>query len=112
MESLEITWKTVLAYVAISNGREERIVGKINKSIGRLVLHNKEDWDSSLFAALQGYRRSPLSSRIYPFELLYEVKPRLMLSDQNPLLHIKRLKSGVLRSFPSWEFKTIVWKFM
>lgn len=68
----------------MSNGRSERMVGTIKKSIVRLVLDKNEGWDSYLFAASQGYRRLPLCSCIYRFEILQGVKPRLIPSDQNP----------------------------
>lgn len=36
-----ITWKSVLAYVPMSNGRAERMMGTLKKSIGRIFKRAK-----------------------------------------------------------------------
>lgn len=56
--------------IPMSNGRAEQIVGTVKKSIGRFVVNKKDDWDSLLYSSLEGYRHRPLSSGIYPFQLL------------------------------------------
>lgn len=39
--------KTVLAYAAISNGRPERMVGTLKRSVARLVVAGGKGWDAA-----------------------------------------------------------------
>lgn len=77
MLKMGITWKTVLAYAPMSNGRAERMVGTIKRAIGKMVLKNVQAWDEVLPSVLYGYRRRALSSGLSPYQLLYGVKPRM-----------------------------------
>lgn len=41
-------WKTVLEYIAISNGRSKRIVGSINTSIAKVIFKKQQGWTTSI----------------------------------------------------------------
>lgn len=48
MKSHEISLKNVLAYAPMSNRRAQRMVGKIKKVIGKLVVASDGEWESQV----------------------------------------------------------------
>ena len=72
-----ITWRTVLAYAPMSNGRAERMVGTLKTAVRKTVLETGMEWDKALIQVLYGYRRRALSNGVSPFELMYGVPPRM-----------------------------------
>ena len=77
MKNIGTRWKTVAAYAPMSNGRAERMVGTIKRSVGKMVYRERHTWDEKLPHALYGYRRRHLDSGLSPFQLLYGVVPRM-----------------------------------
>ena len=70
-----ITWKTVLAYAPMSNGRAERMIGTLKKAIRKVLLGSAPsavNWDAALHRVLYGYRRRKIAVGLSPFELLTE----------------------------------------
>lgn len=83
-----ITWKTVLAYAPVSNGRAARMAGTRKKAIPKNVLESGTESEKELSQMLNGYRGTLAEGR-YPFELPYGAPPRLtsteaMTSVQKP----------------------------
>lgn len=76
-----ISWWTVLAYTAMSNGIAERLVDTLKTSIRKTVL--EEDMDSAMAIprAVFGYRRRSLRGSSSQFVLLYGVALRLPTAD-------------------------------
>ena len=72
-----ITWRTVLAYAPISNGRAERMVGTLKAAIRKTVLEIGMEWDKALTQVLYGYHRRTMKNGVLPFELMYGVPPRM-----------------------------------
>lgn len=73
-----IAWKPVLAYASMSNGKAERMVGTIKRSIRKTLLGHGAatcKWESALKQILYGYRRRRLSEGFTLFALMYGVKP-------------------------------------
>lgn len=58
----------------MSNGRAERMVASINKSITETVLQENMPWSS---AVVYGYRRKRKYNEASPFQLMYGVIPRM-----------------------------------
>lgn len=83
MKKHGVEWRTVLAYAPMSNGRAERMVGTIKRSIGRLINDGGISWDQAVVKTVFGYRRRPLAEGISPFQLLYGVSPRLMPTEKD-----------------------------
>ena len=83
----KIQWKPVLAYAPMSNGRAERMVGTIKRSLAKSAFKNSTNWDQLLTQTIYGYRRRRLAEGFSPFELMYGVPPRMGQADQKPLLH-------------------------
>jgi len=81
MKRNDISWKTVLAYAPMSNGRAERMVGTLKSCIGRLCESQPRNWMKKLSQAVYGYRRRAMDSGVSPFELMYGVPPRLVSTD-------------------------------
>lgn len=82
MSDHENEWKPMFSYAAMSNGRAERMLGMIKKSVGRLVVGSERGWEEELSRAIYGYRRRPLDIEASPYELMYGVPPRVVQSDQ------------------------------
>ena len=72
-----ITWRTVLAYAPISNGRAERIVGTLKTAVRKTVVETGMEWDKALIQVFYGYRRRTLSNGVSPFELMYGVPHKM-----------------------------------
>lgn len=89
MKSVRTQWRTVLAYVLVSNGRAKGMLKTIKHSIGRLVIDNKTEWDDALTNAVSGYSRRPMRCGLSQFELLYGVKSKLVRTEL-----IKRVAAG------------------
>ena len=73
-----IAWKPVVAYAPMYNGKAERTIGTIKRSIRKTLLGKRDatsKWESALKQILYGYRRRRLSDGFSPFELMYGVKP-------------------------------------
>lgn len=66
---------------SMSDGREERMVGTIQQTVGRPELKRADNWYKLYETFVSGYRRRPQQDGICAFELLYEVKPRLVLHE-------------------------------
>ena len=77
MAQHSITWRTVLAYAPMCNGRAERMVGTLKTTVRKTVLETGMEWDQALIQILYGYRRRALSNGVSPFELMYGVPPRM-----------------------------------
>ena len=53
-------WKIISAYNPRGNAMLERMVGKLNRGIQKVVVTNMDrDWDDCLGEILGGYRRRP-----------------------------------------------------
>ena len=90
-----ITWKTVLPYAPMSNGRAERMVGTLKRSIRKTIVgaaYAIVRWDDALSHALYGYHRRKMEVGLSPSELLYEVLPRMAPGDQEPLLGVAKVR--------------------
>lgn len=77
-----IEWKTALAYAPMSNGRVQRMVQTGKESIGEIARNYKEDCEEFIRRVVYGYRRRPLVSGCYPFELMYGVPGRIVEEDE------------------------------
>ena len=82
-----IKWRPVLAYAPMSNGRAERMVGTIKRSLGKTAYRNRKKWDEEVPFVVYGYRRRQMSEGFSPFELMYGVPPRMQGNDAKPLLN-------------------------
>lgn len=51
------TWKRVVAYTPMSNGKAEQVVGTLKKVVGRLVKGTQGRWSEKYDAAVAGYRK-------------------------------------------------------
>lgn len=75
----DISWKPVLAYAPMSNGKAERMVGTLKRAIRKTLLGNGApgaEWEQELNQVLYGYRRRRMADGYSPFELMYGVGPR------------------------------------
>ena len=81
-----IKWRPVLAYAPMSNGRAERMVGTIKRSLGKTAYRNRKKWDLEVPFVVYGYRRRQMAEGSSPFELMYGVPPRMQENDAKPLL--------------------------
>lgn len=70
--------KFLLAYAYMSNGRAERMVGTIKKSLDRLAEGNERDWEEDLSKEIYGYHPRPLDVWYFSYELMYGKPPRLV----------------------------------
>jgi Integrase core domain len=75
--NLGIKWKYVSPYAAQANGKVERFVGTLKRSILRTINGNPSNWDKAIPNILYGYRRRRQSDGLSPFELIYGTQPRL-----------------------------------
>lgn len=48
LEDMGISWKPVLAYAPMSNGRGYRMVGIIKHSITKIISGTNQEWDQAL----------------------------------------------------------------
>ena len=90
-----ITWKTVLAYAPMSNGRAERMDSTLKRAIRKAILGStpgRTNWDEALLKVLYGYRRRKMVVGLSPFELLYGVLPRMQPGDKEPLSGVSELR--------------------
>ncbi len=74
-------WKTVMAYAPVSNGKAERMVGTIKRSITKTVLKSKQEWDEAIDQVVYGYRRRRNSNGYSPYQLMYGHPPRIANTD-------------------------------
>lgn len=74
----EISWRTVMAYAPIYYGRDELMVGTINKCLSKMSDGEETDWEENLEKVLFGYRRLPTSGGSSPSEHLYGSKTRMI----------------------------------
>ena len=72
-----ITWRTVLTYAPMSNGRAEKMVGTLKAAVCKAVLEIGMEWDKAITEVLYGYRRRAMKNGVSPFESLYGVPPRM-----------------------------------
>ena len=72
-----ITWRTVLAYAPMSNGRSETMVGTLKAAVRKTVLETGMEWDKAPTQVLYGYRRRAMKNGESPFELMYGVPPKM-----------------------------------
>ena len=80
-EQQGISWKTVLSYAPMSNGRAERMVKTVKSGVAKFVLDRGDYWDIHVRQIVYGYRRRPLASGYSPFELMYGIAPRMTQDD-------------------------------
>lgn len=52
MKKFGLLWKPVLAYVPLSNGKAERMVGTLRRVIARLMTSESLNWDQALPKAI------------------------------------------------------------
>lgn len=76
-----MAWRTVLAYAPMSNGKAERMVGTIKRSVKKMLLGTDTTWPKVLQSVLYGYRRRSLSGGPSPFERMYGAAPRMDVAD-------------------------------
>lgn len=76
----------------MSNGRDERMVGTIKQGIGRLLISCSVEWDRVMDKLSFGYCQRPFWSGLFTFQLLYEVKPRILPSDHGAKAGVSTLK--------------------
>lgn len=76
-----ITWKTLIAYAPMSNGRAERMSDIQTKSMTKSISECPEPWDDVLQNLLSGDRRLHLKNGPSPFQLLCGVPPRMSRDD-------------------------------
>ena len=77
MRETGTTWKTILAYAPMSNGRAERMVGTLKKAVLKKTLFSHMEWDVALSQVVAGYRRRRLADGSSPFELIMAYRPVL-----------------------------------
>lgn len=73
-----ITWRTVLSYAPMSNGRAERMVRTIKHGLRRVLHNSGKEWDAAVRDVAYGYCRHPSTNGKSSFQLLYGVKPRIL----------------------------------
>lgn len=88
-------WRTVFSYAPMSNGRAERMVVTIKRSIGRLMYSAGNCWAELMGKAVFGYRRRATKDGHSPFYILYCVGPRLISCDE---VDLHKVPSSVIRS--------------
>lgn len=71
MRSCETKWRTVPAHASMLNGRADRIVGTIERKVGRILTTGSKEWDEVVYKVVLGYRRGPMNGGYSPFQLLY-----------------------------------------
>ena len=71
-----IEWKFVSTYNPRGNAKVERVVGTLKRSLKKMVMSTKKDWDECLNDVLQGYRRRPYPDGASPFEMVFGIKSR------------------------------------
>lgn len=71
-------WWTGLAYAPTTNGRAESIVRRSKRAIGRVCIETGKEWDRVVGHVVFGHQICLLNSGISPFEILYNVKARLI----------------------------------
>ena len=86
MKNEGIDWHTVMAYAPMSNGKAERMIGTIKKSVTKAVKNNPKSWDLVVPSILYGYRRRQGPSGFSPFELMYGA-PASMTTPEVHALH-------------------------
>lgn len=79
MDEWETQWKTVQAYDPKSNKRVERMVGTVKKAIARLVVKGGDGWRAAVLKVVFGYCRRQTQEDPSQFQLLYGVKPRILM---------------------------------
>ena len=79
-------WKTVMAYAPVSNGKAERMVGTMKRSITKTVLQSKQEWDQVIDQVVYGYRRRRNSNGFSPYQLMYGHPPRITSTDSTSLV--------------------------
>lgn len=70
----------------MSNGRAERMVSTMTRSVVRLVEGIEANWDPFFHEKLYGYRLRLMYAGLSAFEMSYGVKPRLISSDKAMLM--------------------------
>lgn len=78
MDASATTWKTVLEYSPMSNGRAGRMVGTLKAAVKKLVLASVGQWDTCLSKSVFGYRCRKMSGGSSPLELMYGTTPRVI----------------------------------
>lgn len=81
MTARGITWKKVLAYDPMLNGRAKRKVGSLKKSVGKLFVGYTTGSEKEVHKGVYGFRRRPMDMGRSPLELLYSVLPRPSCED-------------------------------
>lgn len=77
MKEICTKWSTVAAYAPTSNGKAERMVGTIERAVGKMAYRVRNTRDEKLPPVLYGYHRRHLDSGLSHFELMYGVTPRI-----------------------------------
>ena len=62
-----ITWRTVLAFAPMSNGRAERMIGTLKTAVRKTVLETGMEWGKALTQVFYEYHRRALSDGVSPF---------------------------------------------
>lgn len=66
MSKQGIRWHTVLAYAPMSNGKAERMVGTIKRSIGRIVAEGGKNGMTLSERSFSGFAASPCAEVVLP----------------------------------------------
>lgn len=103
MRQCGTSWRTVLAYAPMSNGRAERMIRTLKHGIRRVLANGSIDRDEAVHKVVFGYCRRPLREAPSPFQLLYGVKPRILSTDVSRRFHAAR-GSGLT----FWEVEILV----
>lgn len=83
MREVGKTWKLVLAYATMSNGKQDQMAATIKKAVGRLVYRSPTDWWKVYANVVFGNRHRTPENKKYPFELLCGGKNRLKFGESH-----------------------------
>lgn len=78
METISTRWKTMLAYVSLSNERTERIVGTTKQSVAQVFASSGLKWDAAVGRVVFDYCLQSNCKRFSPFEHPFGMKPKLI----------------------------------
>ncbi len=89
MKDHGIKYQSIMAYSPMTNGKVERMVGTVKRSLKKMVLFNRDrEWNTLHQNVLYGYHRGRQESGFSPFQILHEIAPRFLSMESIPLLSV------------------------